>query len=194
LPHWEFAGRARRYAYLDERLADRTRFFAAAAVTNAVLAELCAHRMRHLWLSDAAVDSLAILGRLLELVNLKRADCIEHEWRPSRWLDYSFIEMEQSVVELTLRRWALPQHRRLVTELDGLLRAVAQAHLPVGGSWNVQLYARVLRSLPLKLGRYPSFAVRGDRVEIGHELVRNVRRMSLEPGALACAAAKPTTT
>jgi hypothetical protein len=72
----EFRRRARDYQRLDRDLAVHTRFFAAAALTNTVLAELCVHRARWLWVSRATLSSLLTLGGMLEGLNLDRARCL----------------------------------------------------------------------------------------------------------------------
>jgi hypothetical protein len=71
----QFARRADTYQCLDECLGAHTRFFAAAALTNRVLAELCAHRAP--WF-PISCDSMVALGAILEKLNLQRAACWEH--------------------------------------------------------------------------------------------------------------------
>jgi len=179
----EFAGRARRYCCLDERFLHRTRFFAAAALTNTVLAELCAHRARWLCVSPKTIGALAWLGGRLEAVNVDRASCLDREGGAPRWVDISFIEMEQTVVEAVLRGWAeacSPRYRHLINEVDGLLRAVSSGLLPLRCSGNVHRYTQVLRSVATTAGRCPSFAVREDRINIGKALIAQVRRAASE--------------
>jgi hypothetical protein len=82
--------------------------------------------------------------------------------------------MEQVLVESVLHGWAqscAPGYRRFISELDRIFRAVA-AGLPLRGSPDVRRYARVLRSLTEKSGRYLSFASRNDRVRIGKALIQ----------------------
>jgi hypothetical protein len=173
-PYEQFAQRAHRYRCLDEQLATRTRFFAAAALTNSVLAELCVHPARWLWISCDSIVALAALGGRLERANLERVRHIRHDTRSSMWLDCSFIEMEQVLVESVLHGWAqscAPRYHRFISELDRIFHAVA-AGLPLRGSPDVRRYVRVLRSVTEKSGRYLSFASRNDRVRIGKALIQ----------------------
>jgi hypothetical protein len=180
--HEEFDRRARNYQRLDERLASRTRFFAAAALTNIVLAELCRQRARWIWISQSTLGTLMTLGALLEALNLQRAVSIQTEdGSPSR-LDASFVEMEQTFVESVLRQWAQdrpPRYRRLIAELDRLLRAVAKGILPPQCSANIRRYGQVLRSVSQTSGRCPSFAICADRIRIGNALIEDARQREL---------------
>jgi hypothetical protein len=170
----EFSQRAHRYHCLDERLAAHTRFFAAAALTNRVLAELCTYPARWVLISQTTINALITIGEMLEALNLVRASRIQQERVPPQEVDKSLIEMEQSCVEIVLRSWAAHrtvQHRQIVSELDQLLRAVTRGFLPVHGSRNVHKYVQILRLVTRSLGRYPSFTVRDHRVKIGLALV-----------------------
>jgi hypothetical protein len=147
----QFAHRARGYRYLDEHLATRTRFFAAAALTNSVLAELCAHPARWLWISCDSIVALAALGGMLERANLERARHIGCEMRSSMSLDCSLIEMEQTLVDelqnnsvitrsVTLRPFS--QHRAKVEATPERLKNVKA---PPGFAVNV--FARDLKNI-----------------------------------------------
>lgn len=178
-PSQEFRRRARHYGDLDARLAARTRFFAAAALTNIVLAELCSHRGRWLWISRSTVGSLLNLGAMLETLNLQRAARLASEGGSGPRLDASFVEMEQAFVESVLQQWAqdnAPRYRQLIAELDRLLRAVARGLMPVQCSADVRRYMRVLRSVRVTAGRSPSFADCTDRIRIGNALIEEARR------------------
>lgn len=178
-PSREFHRRAHQYRLLDAHLADRTRFFAAAALTNTVLAELCVHRARCFWISKPTIGALLTLGGTLENLNLRRAAGLATEGSSGAGLDASFVEMEQAVVESVLRTWArdsAPRYRQLIAELDRLLRAVARGLLPVQCSADVRSYMRVLRSVSVMSGRSPSFADCTDRIRIGNALIEEARR------------------
>ena len=178
--HGEFADRARRYGDLDARLANYTRFFAVASLTNAVLADLCSRRARCVWVSQTSIDALLVLGRILETINLHEVAEIVQNRSPSHSLDARLIEMEQGCVELVLESWArygADRYSCLVAEVDALLRAASIGVLPLQGSPITRIYSQVLRSLTAANGRYPSFARRVDRVSIGHALVEQVRSL-----------------
>jgi len=177
--HEEFDRRARNYRHLDARLAAHTRFFAAAALTNSVLAELCTHRARWMWISQTTLGTLLTLGGMLEALNLRRADSLDAQSTSGASLDASFVEMEQAYVESVLCGWArscAPRHNRLIIELDRLLLAVANGLLPPQCSSNVRRYAEVLRSVTRAAGRCPRFAICADRISIGRALILEARQ------------------
>jgi hypothetical protein len=178
-PEDRFARRARLYGQLDRRLEGYTRFFAAAALTNSVLAELCAFRARQLWLSGQTISALLALGGILERVNVDRARSIEGEGMAPQSLDESYIQMEQSTVEATMRDWSLTstsRYQQLITELDRVLRAVGAGVVPFRSSVSIRLYADVLRAVTIASGRSLSFARCDDRINIGKALVQSARR------------------
>ncbi len=178
-PYAEFSRRARAYSRLDERFAPHVRFFAAAALTNAVLAELATHRARWICISRTTMGALVTLGGLLEAINLRGAERLELA-TASSGLDAAFVEMEQSYVESVLRDWSrrcAPRHQQLISELDLLLRVVATGGMPLPGSANVRRYARVLRAVTAACGRCPSFASCDDRMRIGTALIHEARQL-----------------
>jgi len=174
-----FDRRARNYLQLDARLATHTRFFAAAALTNSVLAELCTHRARWMWISQTTLGTLSTLGGMLETLNLRRADSLDPRADSGASLDASWVEMEQAYVESVLCGWArscAPRCNRLIAELDRLLLAVANGLLPPRCSPNVRRYEQVLRSVTRAAGRCPRFAICADRISIGKALIQEARR------------------
>ena len=183
--HEEFDRRARNYRHLDARLAAHTRFFAAAALTNSVLAELCAHRARWVWISQTTLGALLTLGGMLEALNLRRADSLDTPGTSDAGgtsgasLDAYWVEMEQAYVESVLCGWArscAPRCNRLIAELDRLLLAVANGLLPPRCSSNVRRYEQVLRSVTRAAGHCPRFAICADRISIGKALIQEARR------------------
>ena len=198
----EFDRRARNYLHLDARLAAHNRFFAAAALTNSVLAELCTHRARWMWISQTTLGALLTLGGMLEPLNLRRADSLDAPGTSDAGgpsgasLDASFVEMEQAYVESVLCGWArscAPRYNRLIAELDRLLLAVANGLLPPQCSPNVRRYEQVLRTVTRAAGRCPRFAICADRISIGKALIHEARqrqpvpklRIATSPGFVA---------
>jgi hypothetical protein len=174
----EFDRRARNYLHLDARLAAHTRFFAAAALTNSVLAELCTHRARWMWISQTTLGTLLTLGGMLETLNLRRADSLDAQGSSGTSLDASFVEMEQAYVESVLCGWArncAPRYNRLISELDRVLLAVANGLLPPQCSPNVRRYGEVLRAVTRAGGRCPRFGICADRISIGRALILEAR-------------------
>ena len=175
----QFARRADTYQGLDECLGAHTRFFAAAALTNRVLAELCAHPARRLWISSDSMSALVALGAILEKLNLQRAQEIRgHQQSSAASLDASLVEMEQAVVESVLLRWAQSGSwccRSFIAELDRVLLTAA-ASPPMRFSASVRRYVQVLRLLTATLGRNLSFGSQSDRTCLGQALVEDARQ------------------
>jgi hypothetical protein len=176
-PRDQFAERAHRYERLDQALGGGTRFFAAAALTNRVLAELCAHRTRWAVVSASTIAALLELGCVLETVNVAWARSLLQQAGTCRGLDSRFIEIEQCIVERVLGNWArhrAQRYQHVVGEVDNLLRRVAAGLIPLC-SPNAARYRRVLKAVSAAAGRSPSFAVLQDRIRIGGALLEECR-------------------
>jgi hypothetical protein len=170
----EFVARVRLYAHWDDRLRSRTRFFAAAAATNAALVELCSLRCSQHWIVNAGLELLAVIGRQLEGLNIVTARDLERGALPNMDLDTSLITLEQTALERVLHREiARSPHNygQAIRQINRLLFWVEQC------AWSRErwpsgyLYRNVLRRVRGELGRRPDFAVLRDRVIIGRALI-----------------------
>jgi hypothetical protein len=170
-----FAARAALYEDWDRRVFTRTRFFAAAAVTNAALVELCSRHVLARLLCAAGLDFLARLGGQLQSFNVAIAERIEH----GRWHacpDEALVMLEQAVVEKLLGDFASADeraHGSIIRQLDRLLYCLGHARRyglsscgPNTGMLSCGV--RIARSGP---GQCLSFASMRDRVAIGRALV-----------------------
>jgi hypothetical protein len=162
------------YSNWDTRLSRHTRFFAAAAVTNAALAELFSWWSARLLLSTAAASFLSEVGLVLEQQNLQLASQIVDQPPVSSALDRSIIHREQDAVErmlCQLRYSNAATHQHVIQQVNRILDLVKTA---CPAKWlfphGVQ-YARVLRSTCFELGRPTDFAIRADRELIGLTLI-----------------------
>jgi hypothetical protein len=174
--HSEFAARAGLYAEWDRKLHPKTRFFGAAAVTNAALVELCSLRYSKRWLGPAA-GLLSTIGRHLERLNIEIAERILHGTQSSADLDRSLVVLEQAALEQVLqqeaRRTPGGSHVDAIHQINGLLLCVEWWSVWPSNRWPcAQLYRHVLRAVRVNLGRRPNFAALSDRVNIGHTLIR----------------------
>jgi hypothetical protein len=173
----EFAARARLYADWDRKLRGRTRFFGAAAVTNAALVELCSLKGSQRLLGNAAGGLLSAVGRRLERLNTECAKRIERGSLRDRDLDRLLIVMEQTTVERVLQQnvqLAPNCNEQAVEQINRLLSWV-ERWAWLSGRWpNGCIYSDVLRQVRDELGRQPDFAVLGDRVGIGQALIRSL--------------------
>jgi hypothetical protein len=173
----EFDQRARLYASLDRRLASHTRFFGAAAVTNALLADLFSRPAGRICMAAAFVV-LVNLGRHLQKLNMARAHDISNGAVDGADLDSAMVSMEQSEVQAQLARLRSGDPRayaRTVSQMDRMLNLAAlranPAMLCLGGA----TYAGVLRVVGAELGRAVSFAHQHDRECIGRTLITRLR-------------------
>lgn len=174
----EFATRVRLYSHWDSRLWGKTRFFGAAAVTNAALVELCSLQCSGQWIGNAAVELLSAAGRRLERLNIETAGHIERGILCNRDLDTSLITLEQTVLEHMLQQQAgrsPRRHGQAIQQINRLLFCVEQWMWPSERWPSGSLYRSVLRRARSELGRRPDFAVFPDRVGIGHALIRMLR-------------------
>jgi hypothetical protein len=182
-----FAARVALYGDWDRRMRARTRFFAAAALINAALLELCSH---HLLLGTAyasGIDFLARLGGYLQAFNIAIANGIER----GRWdgvcPDRSLVTLEQAAAEKVLKqfsRYDERAHRRVIRQIDRLLYCLGHARSSglVGCSPSVALLRQGVRIARSRAGSGVSFAAMRDRVAIGEALIRLLRNSELECG------------
>ncbi|HEY6927768.1 MAG TPA: hypothetical protein VI653_30110 [Steroidobacteraceae bacterium] len=175
-----FAGRVRLYTGLDEKLRLVTRFFGAAALTNAALVELCSLPCLGRW--RFAIDYFGLIGTALEALNVTWARRIEAGELGRSGLDNSLVTLEQLEVERLLREYQ-SQHfyPRALEQINWLLQwahplARALRHCP-----SIGIYRQVLGHTRARLGRPVDFASLHDRIGIGDALTRSVRELGSFP-------------
>jgi hypothetical protein len=174
----EFRFRVNLYNSWDLRLGHCTRFFGAAAATNALLVKLCtAYRF---CVSQSTLSFLSAVGARLQSVNLQTAHSIAAGRLAAAGLDGSIILLEQAVLEHELRNLACSDalaHRIAVRQINRLLSCVRLGAVAATSTCpNLRLYCRVLQSVCVELGRPASFAAQLDRVCIGRHLIENLKR------------------
>ena len=177
----QFAHRVTLYAALDERLHTATRFFGAAALTNAALVELCSLPCPRRWACRLAIDYFGVIGTALEVLNLKLSQRIERGGTPQDELDKSLVMLEQLEVEQLLRQHACHRfHYRAIAQINHLLHWAHQLAWPLRHCPSIRIYGQVLGRMRARLGRPANFLVLGDRIGIGHTLTTLIR--GLGPG------------
>jgi hypothetical protein len=170
----EFRRRAWVYSHWDVRLSRQTRFFAAAAVTNAALAELFAWGRARLLLSNVAASFLSEVGLVLEQQNLRLARQMAGQPPAAPDLDRSIIRWEQNAVEVMLCRlrcFNAATHQHVIMQINRLLQPVRTG---CPARWffpHAVQYAQVLRSACSELGRPTDFSIQTDRELIGLILI-----------------------
>ena len=120
-----FRYRVELYERWDLHLAHCTRFFGAAAATNALLAKLCTGF--RFGVSQVTLDFLACAGTELQDLNLELAHSITLGAPAAGPLDHSLIETEQCALELKLRSMARlddDTHELIIRQIDRLLHCV----------------------------------------------------------------------
>jgi hypothetical protein len=169
----EFRFRVHLYSEWDRRLASRTRFFGAAALVNAALGDLCAHRATPLLLSLPTREFLAETGRRLESLNVGLAARIHRFEIRVADLDAFMVITEQDAVERELQSVRDTDGARfdaLVTQLNRVLHLTGQWFWPGRCA-----YAGTLASIRGGLRRPVDFASKEDRVHIGRRLISHLR-------------------
>jgi hypothetical protein len=171
-----FAARAALYEDWDRRVHTRTRFFAAAALTNAALVELCSRQMLVRITCAAGLDFLARLGGQLQTFNVALAEKIERgRWRAA-CADATLVMLEQATVEMLLGKFSSADERaygRVIRQLDRLLYCLGRAPFDGLSSCgpSIGMLSRGVRiALPGPRQRV-SFASLRDRVAIGRAIV-----------------------
>jgi len=181
-----FADRVRLYAGLDEKLHLTTRFFAAAAVTNAALVELCSLPCTGRW--RCAIDYFGLLGTALEALNVKWARHIEEGTLGKGDLDSSLVTLEQLEVERLLRQHRAQQsHHRALAQINWLLQWAHSLARPLRRCPSIKVYRQVLGHMRVRLGRPLDFALLDDRIGTGHALTRSIRELGAFPAVAASA-------
>jgi hypothetical protein len=179
---FRFADRVRLYAGLDEKLHAKTRFFGAAAVTNAALVELCSLPCPGRW--RFAIDYFGLIGTALETLNIKWARSIEGGAGAKVDLDSSLVTLEQLEVERLLRQHQSQHcHGRALEQINWLLQWVHPLARPLTHCPGIGIYRQVLAHLRARLGRRVDFALLEDRIGIGHALTRSLRELGPFPAS-----------
>jgi hypothetical protein len=172
-----FLQRARAYAQIDISLLGKTRFFAAASLTNAVLARLCGFRSS--LVSPQCKELLLILGATLEAYNERLARAALRSQKTGPVLDRSLVVLEQRVAQRWWRSYCAQhssQARSVERELDDLLNGTHPASFFANLWADSREYNEVLSDSRIAARSSLHFAHQGDRVRIGYSLVVHLRR------------------
>ncbi len=162
-----FTRRASLYQEVDLLLRSQTRFFAAAALTNSVLALLFRCVPQHS-LQDAYV-LLCEAGAVLESANLRWAQELTQAVPDVSELDQLLIRREQHLLQVFCSREAAR------TDLNCLLNGRHWAVL--GAPWlgPSRRFGRILLKVRRGLGGGFDFNLEPHRVQLGLEIVRDMR-------------------
>jgi hypothetical protein len=174
----DFRARACLYAHWDQLLSRRTRFFGAAAVTNAALIELFSRIGVSFFVSRFTCEFLASVGRVLESMNVECAQRIAAGSIRAENLDDRMIAAEQTTLQdcLTrLRHIDRGAYANTVVEIDRVLTFARCTGSPATWLPARTVYAAALQHAADELGRSASFAVQNDRETIGRMLIRHLR-------------------
>ena len=171
----EFARRFVLYTRLDGQFSDRTRFFAAAAQINAVLAALLEFLpgIR----GSRSFRFLNEVGAALEVDNLAYARQICRR-TPVRTLDHDLVCAEQWRLQryVLLQQTRCPQQWEFIrSEINALLND-RYAAICLSRWCQGEELSRVLREVREHLGRELDFSTASHRIRIGLRLVEHIRR------------------
>jgi hypothetical protein len=171
-----FNRRSALYLDLDSELRSRTRFFAAAALTNSVLADLYA-LIPHL-LPRHSYHFLNELGALLEAMNVHYAREIKAGTASCRSLDYYLVSSEQRLAQTYVdAHQGLPQGNweRVRRELNALLNKHPLASFVSRWSVRGRHFYSVLKDVRRDIGVALDFADESHRVRIGLALIQHIQ-------------------
>jgi hypothetical protein len=169
-----FERRSALYARLDAQLRDRTRFFGAAALINAVLAELF-----DVFPLIRALRSFAFmseLGAALEIANLQYAHEINCAALPRCALDHTLVCAEQRRVQSFVQAHqtrGMRQWEAIRSELNGLLND--RYAVSLGSRYCLRL-SRAAREVRGYFGTKLDFAAEPHRIGIGLKLIEHIRQ------------------
>jgi len=170
----EFVRRTHLYQNWDRQLSARTRFFGAAAHTNAAFAQWCRMPRPIRAFCDESFEFLAAAGYYLEGLNRTLAGDITLQSERGPTLDHALVTLEQLALERFLNGYARRQpaeYQRTVAQLNRLLFCLGETSAPLPIPASVRLYKRTLRLVRQRLGRSIHFPRLDDRIWIGRTLV-----------------------
>jgi hypothetical protein len=178
----EFERRSALYARLDGELYGHTRFFAAAALVNAVLAKW--FELMPMVRFPHSIDFLDKAGAALETDNLAFARQIRRHI-PGSPLDHALVCAEQA----RLQRFVLahqarqPQRWESVRgEINELLNERYAAAFFFRWCTDGGRFTRVLREVREHIGMELNFATESHRIRIGVSLIEHIRREAPSDG------------
>jgi hypothetical protein len=166
------------YESLDRSLAQHTRFFGAAALTNSVLAVLFSRQTRFVTVSSVTGQFLWRLGAHLEDFNLERVGLIRGAETAVESLDVAMVQSEQAQVQEQLNRLKLSStslHAVVVTELDRILNSSGWLGACGTRYAGMATYRSALRRVRAQLGCAINFGDRFHRECIGGTLIGELR-------------------
>ena len=172
----EFARRSVLYTRCDARLCGHTRFFAAAALDNTVLAQH--FRVLSALRAPRSLNFLSVVGAALEIDNLGYARQISQR-APDAALDHALVRAEQGQLQGYVRahqRRRPKEWQSIRSELNGLLNdRYAGSFLSL---WckSASGLSRVLRELRAEIRTELDFADETHRIRIGLGLIVQIRR------------------
>ena len=179
-----FAARVELYSEWDRKLHSRTRFFGAAALVNAALAELWPRCALARVAYGPGLNFVASLGEHLQTFNVTVVRRIElGRWCAADW-DTALVRLEQAAVEgrlARLERSDRRMHADITRQLDRFLYCLARR---IGGASYgpcTSVLSGGLREIQLASARALRFTSLSDRVAIGIVLIRIMRGTKWEP-------------
>jgi hypothetical protein len=172
----DFQRRAALYSRLDGKLCDHTRFFAAAALVNRILAVL--FEALPFFRFPRSFEFLSLVGAELETQNLAYAREIWQGMRCSA-LDQTLVCAEQARLQRYVNRNEARRPRQweeIRRELNGMLNERYASRLFCGWGYAGARVYRVLYEVRRHVGTTLYFGMETHRVRIGLGLIDQIRR------------------
>jgi hypothetical protein len=168
----DFARRQVIYTRLDSQFRTRTRFFAAAALTNQLLSTLF-QAMPGL-ISATGHDFLNRLGSALEVINLNWARTMPQNSPGGPSLDEFLVRTEQAVAQEycdEFRARAMESWQSVRREMNALLNGERRIAICAAAFKHGRDFRRVLAMTRRELSADLDFALEAHRVRIGCALI-----------------------
>ena len=182
-----FLHRAAQYADLDRKLRTRTRFFAAASLTNQMLERLSAPCDSGWSLATECREFLEQVASGTESFALSLAPHIVGSPRRAAFWDPALVKLEQTHVQHRLQylqSLAPAGHALTLVVLDRLINPRHLESVVVKGWPGGELYLTALQQVRERLGRRLQFCLQSDRELIGRALIEVIRSRGNRAAAL----------
>ena len=166
------------YTLMDNSISGKTRFFAAAALTMSMMADLDLPSFTSSYISLSTKTYMSHISNNLQTMNMKTFEQVASGSISAANLDYYLIHKEQNAVQYQLgiiEKMNPTGYKTMIGELNGLLNPGLQVKAGTGYLGIDQKYMGVLDRVRKGLGRNIDFNKQSDREAIGKEAIRTAK-------------------
>ena len=174
----DYCRRADLYFRLDQRFGAQTRFFGAASLTTAMLADLSIPLFGSIAASSATRMHMANISSHLEGMNLQFAKMLENGGLRGAHLDTELVHKEQTEVQSYLNSFNQNDpsgYTAFISEVNATLNPTGVAGFESNLYSSDRIYQAVLSTVRSSPGRNIDFANQRDREAVGNTLIDKLR-------------------